>query len=93
MHGERAEWAVGERWSSHATFVIHLLQTSSSVALKLEYLGAAAQRHDEAIIQYSTALSLNPVIPKILFMKRSNGHIAKGSWEDAIDDTNQVRHF
>jgi hypothetical protein len=35
-HGEQAKWAIGERLSSHAccVYVINLLQTSSSVALK-----------------------------------------------------------
>jgi hypothetical protein len=34
--GEQAKWAVGERFSSHAfgIYVIDILQTSSSVALK-----------------------------------------------------------
>ena len=62
----------------------------------LERLGdfaAEAQQHDEAITQYSTALSLNPDIPQDVFMKRSMVYLAKGSWEDAIDDANQVRHF
>jgi predicted Zn-dependent protease len=62
----------------------------------LEHLGdiaAEAQQHDEAITQYSTALSLNPIIPQDVFMKRSKVYMAKRSWEDAIDDTNQVRHF
>ena len=26
-------------------------------------------------------------------MKRSKVYMAKGSWEDAINDTNEVRHF
>ena len=35
-HGEQAKWAAGERLSSHAcsVYVIDLLQTSSTVALK-----------------------------------------------------------
>ena len=62
----------------------------------LEHLGdiaAEAQQHDEAITQYSTALSLNPVIPQDTFTKRSQVYMAKGSWEDAINDINEVCHF
>jgi hypothetical protein len=63
---------------------------------KLERLGdiaAEAKLHDEAIIHYSTALSLNLVIPQDIFAKRSKVWVAKGSWEDAIEDANQVCHF
>ena len=62
----------------------------------LEHLGdiaAGAQEHDEAITQYSTALSLNPIVPRDVLMKRSKVYMEKGSWGDAIDDMNQVRHF
>ena len=62
----------------------------------LEHLGdiaTEAQQHDEVMTQYSTTLSLNPVIPQDVFMKRSKVYVGKGSWKDAIDDTNQVRHF
>ena len=62
----------------------------------LEHLGdiaAEGQQHDEAITQYSTALSLSPATPQDVLIKRSKVYMAKGSWEDAIDDMNQVRHF
>jgi tetratricopeptide (TPR) repeat protein len=65
-------------------------------AEKLEHLGdiaAEAQQHDEAIYHYSTALSLNPVIPQDVFMKRSKVYLAKGLWEDAMNDANQARDF
>jgi hypothetical protein len=52
-----------------------------------------AQRHDDAITQYSVALSLNPAVRQDLLIKRSRVYVAKGLWEDALDDTNQVRHF
>ena len=98
-HGEQAKWAVGEL--SRMSRMQRLCDCSppdfkQRCAEKLEHLGdiaVVARRHNTAINQYSTALSLNPVTPQNLFMKRSNVHIAKGSWEDAIDDTNQVRHF
>ncbi|KAF8127365.1 hypothetical protein EV363DRAFT_1344502 [Boletus edulis] len=77
-HDERAKWAV---------------DFTQRCAGKLEYMGdiaISAQQLDEAITQYSTALSLHPVTPQGVFMKRSKAYIAKGLWEDAIDDTNQV---
>ncbi|KAF8555063.1 TPR-like protein [Imleria badia] len=59
---------------------------------KLERLGdvaADAQQHDDAITRYSAALSLKPPIPHV-FIKRSKVYIAKGLWEDALEDVNQV---
>ena len=52
-----------------------------------------AQRYDEAISRYSTALSLNPPSPQGILIKRSEAHVATGSWKQAIDDANQVHHF
>ena len=95
-HDEQVKWAAGEQWHMQ-----HLCDLSPSdfkqrcVAM-LQHLGdiaAEAQQHDEAITQYSTALSLNPVILQDIFVKRSKVYMAKGSWEDAIDDANRVRHF
>ena len=60
---------------------------------RLEYLGDVAadkQQHDDAITQYSAALSLDLPIPHV-FIKRSKAYMAKGLWEDALDDANQVR--
>ncbi|KAF8553229.1 TPR-like protein [Imleria badia] len=62
-------------------------------AEKLERLGdiaAEAQQYDEAITHYSTTLSLNPVTRQEIFTKRSEAYVAKGSWGDAVKDTNQV---
>ena len=53
----------------------------------------AAQRHDDAIAQYSAALSLNPAVRQDLLIKRSKSYVAKGLWDDALDDTDQVRIF
>ena len=103
MHGVQAKWAVGKPFSAERLVVtlqyLHNRLPSDfkqRCTEKLEHLGdiaAEAQEHDEAITHYSTALSLNPVIPQDVFMKRSKVYMAKGSWEDAIEDTNQVRHF
>ena len=98
-HGEQAKWAVGEL--SRMSRMQRLCDCSppdfkQRCAEKLEHLGdiaVVARRHNTAINQYSTALSLNPVILQDIFVKRSKVYMAKGSWEDAIDDANQVRHF
>jgi tetratricopeptide (TPR) repeat protein len=98
-HGEQAKWAVGECLSSHAcsVYVIDFpTDFKQRCVEKLEQLGdiaAEAQQHDEAINHYSAALSLNPVILHDVFMKRSKVYMAKRSWEEALDDTNQVHHF
>ena len=52
-----------------------------------------AKLYDEAINQYSAALSLDAGIPRGLIMKRSKVYITMGLWEDAINDTNQVCPF
>ncbi|KAF8142122.1 hypothetical protein EV363DRAFT_1150633 [Boletus edulis] len=60
---------------------------------KLEDLGDLAWstlKHEEAISWYSAALSLNPVVPQDLFMKRSKVYMAMDLWENALDDANQV---
>ena len=63
---------------------------------KLEDLGDTAmniQHYDEAISQYSAALALDPAGPQDLFIKRSKVYIARGLWEDALNDANQVCLF
>ena len=63
---------------------------------QLENLGdtaAATQRYDEAISLYTTALSLKPRSPQGILVKRSNMYMTVGSWEQALDDANQVHHF
>lgn len=62
---------------------------------KLEFFGdiaAEAERNDEAVTQYSTALSLDPIFSQDLYVKRSRIYMAKGLWGDAIDDVTKVRH-
>lgn len=51
---------------------------------------ADAQRYDDAITQYSAAMSLNPESRHGLFVKRSKARMAKGLWEDALNDVNEV---
>ena len=54
---------------------------------------AAAQRYDKAISLYTTALSLKPHFPQGILVKRSKMYTSVGSWEQALDDANQVHHF
>ncbi|KAI6040395.1 hypothetical protein EDC04DRAFT_2996564 [Pisolithus marmoratus] len=59
----------------------------------LESVGDEAvrsERHNDAIIQYSTALSLSPPSPAGLFIKRSEARAAQGLWEDALQDANEA---
>ncbi|KAI6041631.1 hypothetical protein EDC04DRAFT_3089025 [Pisolithus marmoratus] len=62
-------------------------------SLALERDGDEAFRsvkHDDAISQYSTALSLSPPSPAGLLIKRSRARAAKGLWEDALQDADEV---
>ena len=62
-------------------------------AEKLEYFGdvaANSQQHDDAVVRYSAALSLDLPVPRV-FIKRSKEYLAKGLWQDALHDANQVR--
>lgn len=52
-----------------------------------------ARRHDEAIIHYSAAISLDRDSSQDLFIKRSKVRMAKGLWEDALEDAKQVGYF
>lgn len=59
---------------------------------KLEFRGDLAvddRRYDEAISEYSAALSFDPASPG-LFIKRSETYLARGSWNDGLDDANEV---
>jgi hypothetical protein len=49
--------------------------------------------YNEAVSQYSAALSLDPAVPQGLFIKRSKAYMAGGLWEDAVNDANKVRPF
>ena len=48
-------------------------------------------KYDEAISQYTAALSLNRIT--LLLGKRSKAHASKGEWEDALNDANEVARF
>ncbi|KAF8547410.1 TPR-like protein [Imleria badia] len=60
---------------------------------KLERVGDAAvdaRRHDDAILHYSAAISLDRNSSQDLFIKRSKVRMAKGLWEDALEDAKQA---
>ena len=81
---------------SGVTHVTALLDFRQRAAEKPEDLGdiaAAAQLYDEAISLYTSALSLKPRCPQSILVKRSKIYMAVGSWEQALDDVNQVHHF
>ncbi|KAI6142676.1 hypothetical protein BKA82DRAFT_738636 [Pisolithus tinctorius] len=62
-------------------------------AATLERLGDdvfGSSRHDNAITQYSAALSPSPPSPTSLLIKRSRTRATKGLWEEALRDTNEV---
>ena len=59
---------------------------------KLEVLGdsaANAKQYDESIAQYTAALSLDPVTPQDLLVKRSNALAGKGARVDALNDAKE----
>ena len=63
---------------------------------KLEDLGDSAmnaKQYDEAISQYTAALSLDPVSAQDLLVKRSGIYAGKGKWEDVLNDANEVVYF
>ena len=59
---------------------------------KLEDLGNGflnAKQYDEAVSQYTVALSLDPASPYGLLMKRSNAWMGKNAREDALNDAKE----
>ena len=100
LHAEHAEWVVGECscipcWYSRLS-VCFLLDFRQRLFTKLEHLGDTAmnaQRLDEAISAYSSALSLEPAAPSGLLIERSKAYVATSSWEKALNDANKVCSF
>ena len=52
-----------------------------------------SQQLDEAISEYSAALSIDPPAPQGLYIRRSKAYIARSMWEDALNDANKARSF
>ncbi|KAF8439821.1 hypothetical protein L210DRAFT_2180819 [Boletus edulis BED1] len=65
-------------------------QRSSEELAHLGDIAAHAQRHDEAISHYTTALSLDPPSPQSILVKRSEAFLETGSWKQALDDADEV---
>ena len=89
VHDEQVGWVLGERSRILREPIFHLKRRLG----KSESLGDiafSAERHNDAISHYSTALALHPVAPQDLFIKRSKANIAGGLWEAALNDANKV---
>ena len=74
----------------------HFSDSRQRLSTKLEHLGdtaVTAQRLDEAISVYSSALLLEPAAPSGLLIKRSKVYVAKSLWEKALNDANEVCPF
>ena len=91
------EWVMGAY--SHVNLVDMSVEHVPSVlkkkcVSKLEALGDGALdsgEHDNAIAQYTSALSLDLADPTEILVKRSKARAAKGLWADALVDANEVR--
>ena len=53
-------------------------------------VAAISKDFQRAVLQYSTALFLNPLNPVGLLVKRSNARVMLGFWEDALKDADSV---
>ena len=95
LHGEHSEWARGGLripWASSLMyhFLLDFRQRSCKRLEHLRDTAVDAQRYDEAISHYSTALSINPPSLQGILTKQSKARVATGSWKQALDDANQV---
>ena len=93
------DWVLGQelRFQSRRCLfdpsLIDFQQRCSGKLVRYGDSASDAQHHVEAIIQYSTALLLDPVVPQAVLAKRSKVYATMGSWENALSDANQVRHY
>ncbi|KAF8122511.1 hypothetical protein EV363DRAFT_1360163, partial [Boletus edulis] len=84
---------LGEETKEHDEYTAWVLDFKQRSSEKLDHLGdtaVGAQRYDEAVSHYSTALSLTLSFPQAIFIKRSKARLASGSWKEALDDANEV---
>jgi tetratricopeptide (TPR) repeat protein len=96
---EQARWTLRE-WS-YMQYWQHLRDHSlsefkSHCCEQLEALGDIAndvQRHEEAISQYSAALSLNPTILQRLSVRRRKTHAMTDMWENTLNEANEAFYF
>ena len=78
---------------AHITVLLDFRQRAAEKPEDLGDIAAAAQRYDEAVSLYTSALSLKPRSPQGILVKRSKMYMTVGSWEQALDDANQVHHL
>ena len=57
---------------------------------KLGDIAIDSQNHNEAIIHYSDAISLNPQNLSDILYKRSKAQSLAGSWQDALLDADKA---
>lgn len=99
IDGERANWTQGKGRHEHFKGCLcdyPLSDFQSRCRRKIEDLGDIAmnaREYDRAILQYTSALSLEPATPHDLLVKRSKARVGKGLWEDALNDANEVGYF
>ena len=92
------DWALGQ-WlhilcrSRLRIILLDFRQRSSKNLVHFGDTALDSQRHDEAVSNYTTALSLDPPSPQGILIKRSKAYLAAGSWKQALDDSNQVSPF
>ncbi|KAG9317999.1 hypothetical protein JVU11DRAFT_59 [Chiua virens] len=72
-----------------------VLNFKNRCTVKLEDLGdiaLSAERHEEAVFHYSTALSLNQTSPQLegLLIKRIKAFMARNLWDDALNDASEL---
>ena len=102
MHDEVLQWANGE-WSCTAHIVESLLtqdsflsdfrQRSSKRLKRSGDTALNAQRFDEAISDYTIALSLNPPSRQDILVERNKAYTETESWKLALDHANEVLCF
>lgn len=57
---------------------------------KLSDIAVNSQNYREATEHFSTLLSLDPVSPIEILIKRSSARASMNSWEDALSDADEV---
>ena len=95
IDGELENWICGECPCSWPRYPFdHLLSDfKCRWRGKLGDSAMNAKQYDEAVLQYTTALLLDPASPQDLLVKRSKACAKKRKWEDALNDANEVACF
>lgn len=78
---------------AHVTFLSDFKQPSFKKLERLGDIAVDAQRYDEAISHYATALSFDPPSLQDILIKRGKAYLATGSWKQALEDANQVHYL